>query len=108
MIFDIIYSPEAQEDLADIYNHISVQFKSPETAKAQVKRIRDKADSLIVSPKRYRVYRKSAWRGLSLRLCPVNNYSILYVVDEQNEFVRIARIVCGRRNLDAIFINPNN
>lgn len=48
--YRIVYSPQALEDLKDIYAYISEELQVPDTARNQVNRIREKIRSLDFMP----------------------------------------------------------
>ena len=96
--YRIIYSPSAIYDLDEIYEYIAGEFFSPDTAQRQITRILRAAETLAVFPKMYRVRRKNT----SARICPVDNYMIVYSVDDEEHTVNISRIIYSRRNLDAM------
>ena len=50
MNYSIIYSPEALDDLRDIYSYIAFSLKAPDTAKNQTDRIRNAIKNLDFSP----------------------------------------------------------
>ena len=38
--YSVIYSPEAKDDLREIYSYIAFELEAPDTAEGQVNRIR--------------------------------------------------------------------
>lgn len=96
--YSIVYTPSARRDLDEIYEYIAGEFYSPDIARRQVSRIVRAVKTLAVFPKMYRVRRKNT----GIRICPVDNYMIVYSVDDENNTVNISRIIYSRRNLDAI------
>lgn len=96
--YSIVYTPSARRDLDEIYEYIAGEFYSPDIARRQVSRIVRAIKTLAVFPKMYRVRRKNT----GIRICPVDNYMIVYSVDDENNIVNISRIIYSRRNLDAI------
>lgn len=52
-IYSVIYSPQALDDLREIYLYIAFALKVPDTAKKQVNRIRKEIHSLDFMPSRY-------------------------------------------------------
>lgn len=46
--FSVIYSPEAVNDLREIYTYIAYKLLVPKTAKGQINRIRDISGRLIL------------------------------------------------------------
>jgi toxin ParE1/3/4 len=100
MIWDVIYSSNAENDLQEIFNYISLTLLEPETAERQTERIMDAADSLISFPFRYRIYNVEPWRSKGLRILPIDNYVILYQPDESTNLVKIVRIMYGGRDIN--------
>lgn len=99
--YRISYTPKANDELADIQRYITVKFKDPETALNQAIRITKAARALAVFPKLYRVRKKDA-QGREVRYCPIDNYVILYYIDEAEHTVIILHIIYSKRNIDAI------
>ncbi len=99
--YSIKYSIRARYDLHDIRDYITSKFKAPETAKNQVQRITHTIRSLEFFPKAHRI-RKINSKGEEIRFVPVDNYTIFYSVNDVKDFVNIARIIYGRRNITEI------
>ena len=99
--FNVVYSDDATEQLKEIHDYILRNFASPETARGQTNRIMSKVKKLGLSPKIHRIRGKDK-KGNEIRLCPVDNYSILYSVDDVKNVVNISHIVYGRRNISEI------
>jgi len=74
MNWKVDYAQGAIQDLQDIYAYISNILLEPITAKKQVIRIMESAESLDHMPFRYRLYDKGAWADLGIRILPIDNY----------------------------------
>ena len=79
MIFNVVYTSEARQDLRDIYEYIAYELLVPEIAYGQVDRIMKAARSLEQMPMRYRLYEEEPWHSQGLRFLPVDNYLIFYL-----------------------------
>lgn len=99
MIFNVVYTSEARQDLRDIYEHIAYELLVPEIASGQVDRIMKAARSLEQMPMRYRLYEEEPWHSQGLRFLPVDNYLIFYLSDETNNVVNIIRVMYGGRDV---------
>ena len=99
MIYDVVYSAEARQDLRDIYEYIAYELLVPEIAAGQVDRIMKAARSLEQMPMRHRLYEEEPWHSQGLRFLPVDNYLIFYLPDETNNVVNIIRIMYGGRDV---------
>ena len=99
MSWKIIHTKSADHNLEEIRNYISNVLIEPEIARKQIARIIHAISSLDHMPERHRLYEHEPWRSKGLRIFPVDNYLILYALDESQHVVEIARIIYGRRNL---------
>ena len=99
MIFNVVYTSEARQDLRDIYEYIAYELFVPETAAGQVDRIMKAARSPEQMPMRHRRYEDEPWHSQGLRFLPVDNYLIFYLPDETNNVVNIIRIMYGGRDV---------
>lgn len=100
MDYKVVYTQEAEQDLINIYNYISLELKVPVTARKQADRIMDFIRSLEKIPLRHKLYPDEPWYSRELRFCPVDNYLIFYLVDETKKIVTIIRIMFGKRNVE--------
>ena len=66
MIFDVVYTSEARQDLRDIYTHIAYELLVPDTAAGQTERIMKAVRSLEQMPMRHRRYKEEPWRSQGL------------------------------------------
>lgn len=101
--FYVSYSDEAHNDLRNIFMHISYVLGSRDNAKGQVNRIREAVKKLDKFPKRNPLVPYEPWATLRMRRLNVDNYAVLYVVDEDNERVEVVRIPFGAMDLDKFF-----
>lgn len=99
MIFNVVYTSEARQDLRDIYEYIAYELLVPEIASCQVDRIMKAARSLEQMPMRYRLYEERLWYNQGLRFLPVDNYLIFFLPDETNNVVNIIRVMYGGRDV---------
>ena len=99
MIFNVVYSSEARQDLRDIYEYIAYELLEPDTAAGQTNRIMKAARSLEQMPMRHRLYEEEPWHSQGLRFLPVDNYLIFYLPDETNNIVNMIRIMYGGRDI---------
>lgn len=99
MIFNVVYTSEARQDLRDIYEYIAYELMVPEIASGQVDRIMKAARSLEQMPMRYRLYEEEPWHSQGLRFLPVDNYLIFYLPDETNNIANTIRIMYSGRDV---------
>ena len=100
MIFDVKLSEQADRDLREIYDYITFELQSQENADAQLNRIEKMILSLEEMPERFRQYDKEPWRSRGLRIVPVVNYLVAYILELVTRRVTIIRVLYGKRNID--------
>lgn len=104
--YSLVITAPALEDLNDIRSYIADRLNNPSAASEFSDKIFHYAESLILFPKRNRV-RKKIEKGrkiLGIRYMPVDNFIIIYCVDDSKHTVNILRVMYGRRNLTSIMI----
>ena len=100
--YSVVYSPEALNDLKDIYAYIAQELLVPDTALNQVNRIRKEIRSLDFMPSRYALVDWEPWKSMGMHKVPVDNFAVFYTVDSNSMTVVIIRIVYGGRNIESI------
>ena len=100
--YSVRYSPAAREDLKDIYSYIAYSLKEGNTAAKQTNRIRKGIRSLDAMPERHRAVEWEPWASLGMRMMPVDNYVIYYLVDKERHTVTVVRVFYGGRNVEEI------
>ncbi len=100
--FNIIYSPEAVEDLKSIYEYIKTEFKSEPIAFKQTKRIREKILSLNFMPHRHSLVDYDPWHSMKIRKILIDNYIAFYLINDKQKIVTIIRILYAGRNTEEI------
>jgi toxin ParE1/3/4 len=89
--YNVQITDRALADMQEIYDYIAVTLLAPETAMGQYNRIADAIESLDHVPGRCRLFECEPERSLGIRLLPVDNYAVIYTVDESN--VTILRVL---------------
>lgn len=100
--YSVVYSPEALNDLKDIYAYIAQELLVPDTALNQVNRIRKEIRSLDFMPSRYALVDWEPWKSMGMHKVPVDNFAVFYTVDSNSMTVVIIRIVYGGRDIESI------
>lgn len=100
MIYDVNITEQARLDLKLIYGYIANTLMEPVIAEKQYTRIETAVYSLDQMPERFRQYEKEPWRSRNLRIMPVDNYLVFYLVDNEKRTVTVIRIMYGRRDTE--------
>ena len=100
--YNVVYSPQALNDLKDIYAYIAQELLVPDTARNQVNRIRKEIRSLDFMPSRYSLVDWEPWKSMGMHKVPVDNFVVFYTVDSDSMTVTVIRIVYGGRDIESI------
>lgn len=100
MIYSIKITEQADDDIRRIYEYIAYELQSPENASGQLERIEERIMNLDQMPERYGFYDREPWKSRGLHIVPVDNYCILYIVDNGNRTVSVMRVMYGGRDMD--------
>lgn len=99
MTYHIKVTEKADNDIRNIYEYIAYELRSPGNAGNQLNRIEKCIMSLEYMPKRYRLYDREPWKSRGLHLVPIDNYCVLYFVNDENMTVSIMRVMYGGRDI---------
>ena len=80
--YEMVVTDEAVADLENIYLYIAITLLSPEIASDQYDRITAQILKLDIMPERYRIIDFEPEKSRGLRIMPVDNYSVIYIVDD--------------------------
>ena len=100
MEYKVVFSEQSEMDLRSIYEYIAVKLLSPSNAYLQFSRIEESILSLASMPLRFKLYNSKHWQKKCLHIMPVDNYVVLYAVDNENKVVSIVRIMYVSRDIE--------
>ncbi|MCM1107274.1 MAG: type II toxin-antitoxin system RelE/ParE family toxin [Blautia sp.] len=100
--YNIIYSPQAKDDIKNIYSYIAFELQVPDTARKQINRIREKIRSLDLMPARYGIVDWEPWQSMSMHKLLVDNFIVYYTAHSDTLIVTIIRIVYERMDTQSI------
>lgn len=100
--YSIIYSPEARDDIKDIYSYIAFDLLVPGIAEGQVNRIRKTIRSLDFMPSRFSIVDWEPWKSMGMHKILVDNFVVFYTVDDSQMEVSILRILYAGRDIESI------
>ena len=95
--FTVELTAKAKQDLRCLHDYIVDQYQNPKDASKLLERLTSAAKSLAVFPKMHRVRKKDS-NGREIRFFPVDDYVIIYFVDERKQLVSIMHFCHGRRD----------
>ena len=97
-IYEIEFTEDCRDEIRDIYKYISENLKAEQSAKRLMKKMRDSVMALADSPEIYVTLPKKDRRKRDFRRMVVNNYVILYTIDENKKTIYISHMYYGKRN----------
>ena len=100
MIFKVIISAQAENDLRGIFEYITFELLSPENAEKQLDRLEKQILSLDEMPERFPRYGKEPWYSRGLRFVSIDNYIVFYIPDMEEQMVTILRVMYSGRNIE--------
>ncbi len=100
MIFNVVTSTQADEDLRGIFEYIAFELLSPENAEKQLERLERQILSLDEMPERFPRYGKEPWHSRGLRFAAVDNYIVFYIPDIEEQVVTVLRVMYSGRSIE--------
>jgi plasmid stabilization system protein ParE len=98
--YNVVFSETAENDLDDVVEYLS-NF-SPNIARRYYDEIMVKALSLALMPHRCPLVQDDALRKKGYRWLFVRNYTVFFVIDEENNVVDIRAIMYSGREYTAL------
>lgn len=100
-MYSVKISEKAESDLKEIFEYVAFELLSVQTAFDLLERLEKSILNLNQMPNRHIAYEKEPWKSRGLRIMPVGNYIVLYIVDEESAVVNIVRVMYGGREIEA-------
>ena len=97
-MYKIIFTEEFDEEIQQIYDYISKNLKEKEIADRFISKVYGRIEDLKIFPKMYMKIEKMDRLHNEYHRLVVNNYIVLYTVDELNQRVIISHIYYKRKN----------
>ena len=100
MKYEVVISAQAEDDLREIFDYIAYELQAPLDAVNQLDRLEKNIFSLEFMPNRFRAFEREPWLSRGLRILPVDNFLVLYILDEISLTVTIIRVMYGARAVE--------
>lgn len=98
MMYNIVITNPAENDLYEIGRYISTELLEPETAQRVISRIADAITNLENMPYRNVLVNDTRLAQMGIRHLLVDNYLVFYTVAEEIKTVTIIRVLYNRRD----------
>lgn len=91
-VYEIEFTEDSKNEIREIYKYISDKLIAKEAAKRLMQKMRKIVMSLAETPRLYAKIEKSDKRKRDFRKIVIDNYVILYTIDEKNKIVYISHM----------------
>lgn len=98
MKYDVILSEEAHSDIDSVLHYIVNALKNPVAAKRMLDKIEQVYIDIADNPFMYAYCNNSRLQNDGYRKAVINNYVLIYRVDEVKNIVFVVRFFYGRQN----------
>ena len=99
-VFKVNITPRATEDMQEIFEYIAYTLEVPQIAFKLLDRIESEIFSLSSMPEKFRRFEFETQKERNLRIMSVDNYVVLYIVNDEKSEVTVIRILYGGRDID--------
>ena len=96
--YQVKITHQAKEHLTFIRDYITIQLKSPESAKKLLHLFQTRMNSLSFMPQRISCIKESPWGKNGIRKIRVEKYYIYFGIIEDKKQVQIIAVIYSKRN----------
>ena len=97
-IYEIEFTEDGTDEIREIYEYISKNLVNEDAAKRLMRKMRKNVMDLAESPKIYAKIKKKDRMKREFRRMVVDNFIVLYTIDENKKTIYISHMYYGRRN----------
>lgn len=106
-LYDVIITPDAENDLWNIKDYITYKLLEPETANEYVQELKSGILSLDNMPEKFSLVEFEPWRSRGMRHFNVKNFVVYYYVRNDLSSVYIANVIYKKRDQLTALNNRN-
>lgn len=96
--YDIIVTPDAEEDLISLRDYIGKTLCAPDTARSYIRTIYNSIQTLSEMPARIQPLEAEPWHSRGVRRLFSKNHYIYYRIAEKDKKVFILAIIYSKRD----------
>lgn len=100
MKYEVFTTEQAVGDLRAVFDYIAYDLMAGQNAIGQLDRLEKAIESLEEFPERYSLFNSATWANRNLRVMPVDNYLVFYIVETGMKRVTVIRVMYGRRDIE--------
>jgi len=103
MVFKVVFSEQAADDLAEIIKYISDELCNPQAAERFYTAVDEKRELLREHPYIFPLHHDKKLSANGYRFVTIGNFLMFYLVEDEKNIISIARILYGGRNITSVF-----
>ena len=97
--YSVIITPDAENDLNELDDYISIELQVPEIAFAYITKIKQELSTLQTAPRRYRLMDEAPWHSRGVRRMNIKNFAAFYVVLDEYKEVYVQNIIYQKMDI---------
>ena len=97
-IYEIEFTEDARDEIREIYEYISKNLVNENAAKRLMRKMRKSVLDLAEFPQKFVKIEKKDRMKREFRRMVVDNFIVLYTIDEDKKTIYISHMYYGRRN----------
>lgn len=101
-MYRLEYLPIAKQDMMDMVRYISHELSNPAAAERLASEVIQAAERLVDLPHSHPVFNPIRPLQQEYRRLLVQNYLMLYSVDERQKLITVARVIYARRDYEKL------
>lgn len=103
--YSVMITPDAEKDLNELDDYISIELQVPEIATAYIAIIKQELSTLRTAPRRYRLVDDEPWHSRGVRRMNVKNFAAFYVVLDEYKEVYVQNIIYQKRDIPKVLLD---
>lgn len=97
--YQVIVTPDAEKDLAEVRDYIAEVLLAPETARSYIRALRKAIGDLSYLAPSFALLEDEPWHTRGIRKTMAKNFVIYYRVDEEHKKVYVLNVIYARRDM---------
>lgn len=97
-MYKLNFTQNAKDDMEKAVDYISINLNNPAAASDLAEKVSRKLELLVENPKMYQLCEDVKLKELEYRKIVVDNYIIVYKVNEEKQIIYVMRFFYGRQD----------
>lgn len=105
--YDVIITPDAEQDLVDIKDYIAYELMEPEIAIEYIRRLRDAIIKLSYSATSIKFVNDEPWHSKGIKKITAENFYVYFRIDENSNRVYVLCVIYSKRDQKKVLLKKN-